>query len=128
MNHHDDALTMVRRANPLPDLERFDPDEVAAGVAAIEEAWQADKQVPVARPLPVPRSRRRVHYAIAFVAAAVTALVLIGGPIFLRQPDEAPVIEEPPTTVGTTTTTAPQPSTSTTVPSDEAAPAPSGVV
>ncbi len=29
MNHDVDVLTMVRRANPLPDLERFDPDEVA---------------------------------------------------------------------------------------------------
>jgi hypothetical protein len=59
MNHDVDVLTMVRRANPLPDLDRFDPNEVAAGVAAIEAAWQTDKQAPVARPLPVPSSRQQ---------------------------------------------------------------------
>jgi hypothetical protein len=107
MNHDVDVLTMVRRANPLPDLDRFDPNEVAAGVAAIEAAWQTDKQAPVARPLPVPSSRRRIRYAIAFVAAALIALVLIGGPILLRDRQEAPVIEEPTTTMPTTVTTAP---------------------
>jgi hypothetical protein len=107
MNHDVDVLTMVRRANPLPDIERFDPDEVAAGVAAIEAAWQAKQRTPTARPLPAPSSHRPLRYAIAFVAAAVIALVLIGGPILLRDRQEAPVIQEPTTTMPTTVTTAP---------------------
>ena len=98
---------MVHRANPLPDLERFDPDEVAAGIAAIEAAWQAERQAPTTVPRPAPSRHRPFRYAIAFVAAAVIALVLIGGPILLRDRQEAPVIQEPTTTMPTTVTTAP---------------------
>lgn len=107
MNHDVDVVTMVRRANPLPDLERFDPDEAAAGVAAIEAAWQAERQTPAAIPLTSPSRHRTLRYALAFVAAGVIALVLIGGPLFLRDRQEAPIIDEPTTTMPTTVTTAP---------------------
>ncbi|MEN8115267.1 MAG: hypothetical protein ABFS21_12865 [Actinomycetota bacterium] len=128
MTSHDDVLTLVRNANPLPDLERFDADEAAAGVAAIEMAWKAERTGLTPPPSPVEPPRRTLRYTLVFVAAALIALILIGAPLLLRQPEDAPVIEEPTTTIGTTTT-APLPSTSTTlVPSDEAAPAPSGVV
>ena len=120
MNHHDDVLTMVHRANPLPDLERFDPDEVAAGVAAIEAAWQAERQAPTTVPRSAPSRHRPFRYAIAFVAAAVIVLVLIGGPILLWDRQQAPVVDEPTTTMPTTVTTTPvvtttTPATTTTV-------------
>ncbi|MEN8115173.1 MAG: hypothetical protein ABFS21_12395 [Actinomycetota bacterium] len=111
---HDDVLTLVRNANPLPDLERFDTDEAAAGVAAIEAAWQLERTGPAPLPTPVQAPRRTLRYALVFAAAALMALILIGAPMLLRQPGDAPVVEEPTTTMPTTVTTTP-PATTTSV-------------
>lgn len=107
MSPNDDVLNLVRQANPVPDLDWFDPDEVAAGIAAIEAAWQSETQVsPVMSPVGRfgPMSTR---YARAFLAAGVITLVLIGGPMLLGDGRGTPVIEESTITTPATVTTGP---------------------
>ena len=107
MSDHTDVLDLVRMTDPIPDLNRIDPEEIAAELEAIETAWEADRKPPVAH-----RSARW-RPVLVFAAAAVAGLVVFGVPFLLMLRSEpSPVVVDPATsttasvtsTTGTSTT------------------------
>ena len=115
----DDAVMTgyIRDANPVPDLDDLDSDELTRSAAVTKARRAAAMQAPTQHPTPTspvtppPQRRRKVWaFALAFivvlVAIGVAALVTRGG-------GDAPVSDEPmpPVTVTTlpSTTAAPDP-------------------
>lgn len=113
MNTTGDVLELVRRANPVPDLDWFDPDEAAAGIAVIEAAWQRETKSSPVESRAGRYNPMSLRYSRPFLAAALITLVLIGGPMIVGDRRGTPVVEESTITTPATETTAPAVTTET---------------
>jgi hypothetical protein len=100
----------MRAANPIPNLDALDADELAFAVAAVETRRTVAMQAPTQHPTqsttvtPPPQRRRSVW---AFAAAFILILVVVGGAALLLRSDDTQVTNEPaPTTTVAEETTA----------------------
>ena len=130
-----DALRMrFRIANPVPDPDATDADELDRLLLAIESEWDEMRCLAPVPKAPDQVRRSRLVPAFVFAAAALLILLAVGLPALLLGGDEdlAPV-EEPTTVPTTVATTVPATTVPTAVPADptttseapQAAPAPS---
>ena len=99
----------MRTANPIPDLDMLDADELAFAVAAVDTRRATAMQAPTQHPTDVtstapPPQRRRPVWT--FAAAFVLILVVVGGAALLLRRDDTQVTNEPetPTTMAEETT------------------------
>ena len=108
-----DATTVeeyMRTANPIPDLDALDADELAFAVAAVDRRRATVMQAPTQHRTEAsaialsPPHRRRVW---AFAAAFVLVLVVVGAAALVLRDDDTQVTDEPapPTTIEPTPTT-----------------------
>lgn len=89
MTREEQALERLRAANPLPDLDRIDPDEMTAIFSLLDTRRSAvktavKKQVPVRESTREAEARRR-RAAFVFAVAAISVLIILGiGFLFVR--------------------------------------------
>ena len=109
MTDRETMLERLRSANPLPDTDHVDAEELGLFVSYFEER-KADMQTEK-RPAPqAPLRRRRKGWLVA-AAAAIAVFVLIGGSLWFVGGTGTDVVEEPmfTTTSAVPTTVAPVP-------------------
>ncbi len=109
MMRADEALERVRSANPLPDVEHVDTDEIALFLSHFEERRSSmtmtDTRGTSFEPLPGPRRNWRPVLVIGL--AMMLVLALVGGVVLVIGGGEEPEVTLPPATDGVATTQVP---------------------
>ena len=128
MTDNEATLERLRSANPLPDRDHVDAEELGLFVSYFEERKAAMHPAPTRRPTKAARPPQRAWYrrpAAVFSAAVVATILMVAPLVLLRSTAPVAVTEEtavatttgPPTTAETAppATAATQPATPTTI-------------
>ncbi len=107
MTEHADLRLRFRIANPVPDPDTIDAEELDRILAAVESEWDEVRGLPSVARVRTRHTRSRLVGALVFASAMLAVVLAVGVPILFFSGRDSMTADQPATTLPLIATTVP---------------------